>query len=235
MQRAIERVQARNAASCMGCMGSPWVPTGTMHSPAVATAGPDRIGCLRLRTSGRPLPPSMPMHACMQRFAAVIMRIREPKTTALIFASGKMVGGGQRAFAPSPEARGLWHRISLFLSAGSLQAFSRLSLSCSYYLVLTQPLSCSPSHSHFLAHTLSARAPQVCTGAKSEDDSRTASRKYAKIVQKLGFAATFKEFKIQNIVGSCDVKFPIRLEGLAFSAAMFSSVSGRRERSGDEE
>ena len=26
-----------------------------------------------------------------QRFAAVIMRIREPKTTALIFASGKMV------------------------------------------------------------------------------------------------------------------------------------------------
>jgi TATA-box binding protein (TBP) (component of TFIID and TFIIIB) len=31
------------------------------------------------------------MDACEQRFAAVIMRIREPKTTALIFASGKMV------------------------------------------------------------------------------------------------------------------------------------------------
>lgn len=29
-----------------------------------------------------------------QRFAAVIMRIREPKTTALIFASGKMVVTG---------------------------------------------------------------------------------------------------------------------------------------------
>ena len=28
---------------------------------------------------------------CLQRFAAVIMRIRDPKTTALIFASGKMV------------------------------------------------------------------------------------------------------------------------------------------------
>lgn len=27
----------------------------------------------------------------LQRFAAVIMRIRDPKTTALIFASGKMV------------------------------------------------------------------------------------------------------------------------------------------------
>lgn len=88
-----------------------------------------------------------------KRFAAVIMRIREPKTTALIFASGKM----------------------------------------------------------------------VVTGAKSEDDSRLASRKYARIVQKLGFDAKFAEFKIQNIVGSCDVKFPIRLEGLAYSHGQFSS------------
>jgi transcription initiation factor TFIID TATA-box-binding protein len=81
------------------------------------------------------------------------MRIRDPKTTALIFASGKM----------------------------------------------------------------------VVTGAKSEDDSRLASRKYARIVQKLGFDAKFAEFKIQNIVGSCDVKFPIRLEGLAYSHGQFSS------------
>lgn len=27
----------------------------------------------------------------------------------------------------------------------------------------------------------------VCTGAKSEEDSRLAARKYARIVQKLGF------------------------------------------------
>ena len=81
------------------------------------------------------------------------MRIRDPKTTALIFASGKM----------------------------------------------------------------------VVTGAKSEDNSRLASRKYARIVQKLGFDAKFSEFKIQNIVGSCDVKFPIRLEGLAYSHGQFSS------------
>ena len=88
-----------------------------------------------------------------QRFAAVIMRIREPKTTALIFASGKM----------------------------------------------------------------------VVTGAKSEDDSRLASRKYARIIQKLGFNAKFTDFKIQNIVGSCDIRFPIRLEGLASKHHMFSS------------
>ncbi|CAG9837198.1 unnamed protein product [Diabrotica balteata] len=88
-----------------------------------------------------------------KRFAAVIMRIREPRTTALIFSSGKM----------------------------------------------------------------------VCTGAKSEEDSRLAARKYARIIQKLGFPAKFLDFKIQNMVGSCDVKFPIRLEGLVLTHSSFSS------------
>merc|ERR1712137_566035 len=89
-----------------------------------------------------------------KRFAAVIMRIREPRTTALIFSSGKM----------------------------------------------------------------------VCTGAKSEEDSRLAARKYARIVQKLGFhSAKFLDFKIQNMVGSRDVKFPIRLEGLVLTHSQFSS------------
>lgn len=68
-----------------------------------------------------------------------------------------------------------------------------------------------------------ASGKMVVTGAKSEDDSRLASRKYARIIQKLGFEAKFAEFKIQNMVGSCDVKFPIRLEGLAFSHGAFSS------------
>ncbi|XP_077993535.1 uncharacterized protein LOC144447396 [Glandiceps talaboti] len=88
-----------------------------------------------------------------KRFAAVIMRIRDPRTTALIFSSGKM----------------------------------------------------------------------VCTGAKSEDMSRLAARKYARVIQKLGFPAKFLDFKIQNMVGSCDVKFPIRLEGLVLTHGQFSS------------
>ncbi|XP_002160884.2 uncharacterized protein LOC100209233 isoform X1 [Hydra vulgaris] len=88
-----------------------------------------------------------------KRFAAVIMRIREPRTTALIFSSGKM----------------------------------------------------------------------VCTGAKSEEQSRLAARKYARVIQKLGFPAKFVDFKIQNIVGSCDVKFPIRLEGLVLAHSQFCS------------
>lgn len=38
-----------------------------------------------------------------------------------------------------------------------------------------------------------------------------------------GFNAKFTDFKIQNIVGSCDIKFPIRLEGLASRHHNFSS------------
>jgi len=61
-----------------------------------------------------------------KRFAAVIIRIRDPKTTALIFASGKM----------------------------------------------------------------------VCTGAKNEKASKQAARKFARIIQKLGFPVKFKQFKV---------------------------------------
>lgn len=88
-----------------------------------------------------------------KRFAAVIMRIRQPKTTALIFASGKM----------------------------------------------------------------------VITGAKSETDSSVAAKKYARIVQKLGFNTQFTDFRIQNIVSSCDTKLNIRLEGLAYAHSNFCS------------
>ena len=49
----------------------------------------------------------------------------------------------------------------------------------------------------------------MCTGAKTEALAREAARKYAKVIIKLGFPAQFKDFKIQNMVGSCDVKFPI--------------------------
>jgi len=84
-----------------------------------------------------------------KRFAAAIMRIREPRTTALIFASGKM----------------------------------------------------------------------VCTGAKSEDDSRKAARKYANDIKKIGYSKVhMTDFTIQNIVGSHDVGFLIKLETLNHNA-----------------
>ena len=64
----------------------------------------------------------------------------------------------------------------------------------------------------------------VCTGAKNEDASRIAARKYARIIQKLGFAVQFTNFKIQNIVGSSDVKFPIDLELISTKHHEYCSV-----------
>lgn len=91
-----------------------------------------------------------------KRFAAVIMRIKEPKTTALIFHSGRM----------------------------------------------------------------------VCTGAKSEEESKIASRKYAKTIKSFGFPVVFKDFKIENIVGSCDVKFNICLSSLNMKLDQINISSG---------
>ncbi len=64
----------------------------------------------------------------------------------------------------------------------------------------------------------------VTTGARNEDDSKLAARMVAKIVKKLGGNASFKDFRIQNIVGTGGVGFPIRLEGLADEHGKMSSV-----------
>jgi transcription initiation factor TFIID TATA-box-binding protein len=87
------------------------------------------------------------------RFCAVILRMREPKATGLIFSSGKM----------------------------------------------------------------------VVTGAKNEDDALLATKKIAKIIQKLGFACVIGQFRIQNLIASGDCGFPIRLEGIADEHSKFSS------------
>jgi len=51
----------------------------------------------------------------------------------------------------------------------------------------------------------------VCTGTNSVDSSKTAAKKYAKIIKKIGYPVRFTNFRIQNIVGSCDVKFQVSL------------------------
>ncbi|XP_070708298.1 TATA box-binding protein-like 2 [Pempheris klunzingeri] len=56
----------------------------------------------------------------------------------------------------------------------------------------------------------------VCLGAKRKEDSRLAARRFARIVQKLGFPVRFLDFKIQNLVGTCKT-FPLNLEQLALA------------------
>ncbi|XP_035230149.1 TATA-box-binding protein 2-like, partial [Stegodyphus dumicola] len=84
-----------------------------------------------------------------KRFHAVVMRILQPRTAALIFASGKIVVTG-------------------------------------------------------------ARRSNRCKGN-------------IRLIQKLGFNVRFKNFKIQNMVASCDVKFPIQIERLYTSHSQFAS------------
>lgn len=76
-----------------------------------------------------------------QKFAAATIRIREPRTTALAFASGNM----------------------------------------------------------------------VCTGAKTEIESRIAGRKYVRVLQKHGIPVSFRDFKIQNIVASAELPYTLKL------------------------
>jgi transcription initiation factor TFIID TATA-box-binding protein len=58
---------------------------------------------------------------------------------------------------------------------------------------------------------------------KKKTKKQKKTLQYAKIVSKLGFPAGFKDFKVQNMVGSADVRFPVRLEGLAYAHGFFCS------------
>lgn len=86
----------------------------------------------------------------------------------------------------------------------------------------------------------------VCTGAKNESDAHLGARKFARIIQKLGFTVRpwksisifpnclihflgllfqikFLDFKVQNLVATVDLRFPIRLEKLNQMHQQFSS------------
>lgn len=89
-----------------------------------------------------------------RRFAAVIMRLREPRCTGLFFRSGKM----------------------------------------------------------------------VITGVKSTHNAQLATKKFAYILERIGFTPKeLVDFKVQNIVGTCSVGFPIRLEGLVYHHSAYAS------------
>lgn len=55
----------------------------------------------------------------------------------------------------------------------------------------------------------------VVVGAKNEELSKTAAKKFAMIIKQIGFnEIKFKNFTIHNIVASYDVKFSIKLDKL---------------------
>lgn len=59
----------------------------------------------------------------------------------------------------------------------------------------------------------------IVTGAKSLEDSVNAAKKYVSIIRRVGFDAKFSNhnYKVQNMTATCDVGFPIRLEGFLYA------------------
>ncbi|XP_052866565.1 TBP-related factor [Anopheles cruzii] len=63
----------------------------------------------------------------------------------------------------------------------------------------------------------------ICTGAKNEQEANLGLRKFVRIIQKLGFSVRFLDFKVQNLIATADLRFPIRLENLNQVHGQFSS------------
>jgi len=55
----------------------------------------------------------------------------------------------------------------------------------------------------------------IVLGARDEENSKKAAKIFAKNIKQLGYDVKFKNFKIVNIVATCDLKFPIKLTKLS--------------------
>jgi len=51
----------------------------------------------------------------------------------------------------------------------------------------------------------------TCTGANSEDQARIAGRRFARILQKLGFNTRFSNYRVVNVLGTVTLPFAIRI------------------------
>jgi len=94
-----------------------------------------------------------------KRFASLIMRVREPKSAALIFASGKM----------------------------------------------------------------------VVAGTKTEEECKRAVRKYARVIQKIGYRVSIVSFEIQNISANAHLRFGVRVHDMAQDEKISRFVSYEAE------
>ncbi len=64
----------------------------------------------------------------------------------------------------------------------------------------------------------------VVVGADNEDDSKQAAKIYAKNIKSLGYNdIKFKNFKIENVVASCDANFQIQLTKLSLKLKLINN------------
>uniref|UniRef100_K3WYW4 TATA-box-binding protein n=1 Tax=Globisporangium ultimum (strain ATCC 200006 / CBS 805.95 / DAOM BR144) TaxID=431595 RepID=K3WYW4_GLOUD len=65
---------------------------------------------------------------------------------------------------------------------------------------------------------LFANGKLVCTGAETEDAIKAAARKFTQIIQKMDYpGVNLIDFKIQNVVGTCELGFRVLVEELSFA------------------
>lgn len=65
---------------------------------------------------------------------------------------------------------------------------------------------------------LFANGKLVCTGADSEDAIKAAARRFTQVIQKLDHpGVNLIDFKIQNVVGACELGFRVLVEELSFA------------------
>ena len=51
----------------------------------------------------------------------------------------------------------------------------------------------------------------TCTGANSEEQARVAARRFARVLQKLGFNTRFKNYRVVNVLGTVTLPFAINI------------------------
>ncbi|KAG6973129.1 hypothetical protein JG688_00003678 [Phytophthora aleatoria] len=65
---------------------------------------------------------------------------------------------------------------------------------------------------------LFANGKLVCTGADTEEAIKNVARRFTQVIQKMDFpGVNLIDFKIQNVVGTCDLGFRVLVEALAFA------------------
>lgn len=51
----------------------------------------------------------------------------------------------------------------------------------------------------------------TCTGTTSEDEAKIAARRFARLLQKLGYNVKFNNYRVVNVLGICTMPFAIKI------------------------
>lgn len=111
-------------------------------------------------------------------------------------------------------------------------ATANLGCTLNLHFIASKALNIEYKPSHFNPIIMRQKKPKttalifasgkiVITGAKSEADSKIATRRFARIIQKLGFPVKLSNFKMTNFVASANLGFKINFGKLCTEQRKF--------------